>query len=175
MANAKKTRAREARRRGKPVARSTRRIAVVERQLTVARKPWSLNALLELGRKDGGIDADQFTAGTDIVEAFRAITRELGFRPLDLERVGIGRRDMTPRELRLSVIYFAWGVELTRRLFVRPHVIVEWIEDERQILLDGVPTLRRALDLWDKIRGDLDARRSRRHAVTGLTQSPSAD
>jgi hypothetical protein len=137
--------------------------------------PWSFYGLLELGRKDGGIDADQFTAGTEIVEAFRAITRELGFQPLDLERVGTGRRDMTPRELRLSVIYFAWGTELTRRLFVRPHVVVEWVEDQRQMMLDAVPTLRRALDLWDKIRGDLDARRTRRHTIIGLTQSPCAD
>lgn len=175
MANAKKRKSRAARRAAKRTPRS-RRIARIPREPMLPRAAWLLNILLERGRDREGIDAEQFESAVEIVDAFKAITREVGYRPLDLERIGVGRRDrdMSPREVRLSVIYFGWGVELIRRLFIRPHVVVEWIEDERQLDVGALPVLSKSLDLWDKIRGDLDGnlaaqRRARRAVETVAT------
>jgi hypothetical protein len=52
------------------------------------------------------------------------------------------------RELRLATIYLALAPAYQRRFMVRPHVVVEWIEDERRIDVGSVPLLRSALNLW---------------------------
>ena len=124
--------------------------------------------LLRLGPEAGGIDPNQHEAGVEIVDAFKALTKELGFRPLDLERVGRGTVEMGPRELRLATIYLAWASAYQRRFMVRPHVVVEWIEDERHIDVGAVPLLRSALNLWGTIRADVDRAQSaqrQRHTI----------
>ena len=104
----------------------------------------------------------------EIVDAFKALTKELGFRPLDLERVGRSTVEMGPRELRLATIYLAWASRYQRRFLVRPHVVVEWIEDERRLDVGALPLLRGALNLWGTIRSDVDRAQSaqrQRHTI----------
>jgi hypothetical protein len=154
MANAKKRRARKwaSRKARTAVDRAER---VKPSPLAEAKKqPWTLQSLLRLGSDGGGIEPEQFEAALLIVEAFRAITRGLGFRPLDLSVIRHGFAELSPREVWLSMIYLAWGHEVIRRLYLRPHVVVEWIEDERHIDNGGLPILVRSLDLWDTIMGD---------------------
>jgi hypothetical protein len=97
----------------------------------------------------------------EIVDAFKALTKELGFRPLDLERVGRGTVQMGPRELRLATIYLAWASRYQRRFLMRPHVVVEWIEDERRLDVGALPLLRGALNLWGTIRSDVGSWQAR--------------
>jgi len=131
-------------------------------------RPWTMAELLRLGPEAGGIDPNQHEAGVEIVDAFKALTKELGFRPLDLERVGRGTVEMGLRELRLATIYLAWASAYQRRFMVRPHVVVEWIEDERRIDVGAVPLLRSGLNLWGSIRADVDRAQSaqrQRHTI----------
>jgi hypothetical protein len=119
-------------------------------------KPWTMAELLRLGPEAGGIDPTQHEAAVEIVDAFKALTKELGYRPLQLERVGRGSVGMNARDLRLATIYLAWAARYQWQFMVRPHVVVEWIEDERHLGLDALPLLIGALDLWDTIRHDVD-------------------
>lgn len=131
-------------------------------------RPWTMAELLRLGPEGGGIDPMQHEAAVEIVDAFKALTKELGYRPLDLERVGRGTVEMGPRALRLTTVYLAWASAYQRRFMVRPHVVVEWIEDERHIDVGAMPLLRGGLDLWDAIRGDIDRAKStqrQRHTI----------
>ena len=115
-------------------------------------RPWTLRELLVAGPENGGIDADQFEAAALIVEAFRELTRHLGFKPLNLDRISPGSTDMSPKAERLASIYLAWGQSLQDWCHTSPHAVVEWIEDERTINLGDVPLLRRSLNLWDRCR-----------------------
>jgi hypothetical protein len=131
-------------------------------------RPWTMAELLRLGPEGGGIDPTQHEAAVEIVDAFRALTKELGYRPLDLERVGRGTVEMAPRELRLATIYLAWASAYQRRFIVRPHVVVEWIEDERRLDVGAMPLLIGALDMWDGIRSTIDRAQSaqrQRHTI----------
>ena len=117
---------------------------------TVAKlRPWRMQQLLERGPDQGGIDAQAFEAAVDIAESFRLITAVVGFKPLDLGRIGVGNGGMGARGERASRVYIAWGNELKRRLHVRPHIVVEWIEDERALNDAGsINLLNRSLNLW---------------------------
>jgi hypothetical protein len=120
-------------------------------------RPWTMRELLIAGPDDGGIDADQFQSGEDIVEAFRALTKQLGYAVLWLDRrVTSTVRDMSPREARLATIYLEWGRAFQQRWHCRPHVVVEWIEDQRVLDRGAVALLRRGLDLWERIRSEYD-------------------
>lgn len=154
-----------AKRRAEKRARVERGERVKPTPETLAKlRPWTMAELLRLGPEGGGIDPMQHEAGIEIVEAFRALTKQHGFRPLDLERVGRGIADMGARGLRLATIYLAWASRYQRRFMVRPHVVVEWIEDERRIDLAAMPLLKAGLDLWDTIRHDVD------HALSAKRQ-----
>jgi hypothetical protein len=131
-------------------------------------KPWTMAELLRLGPEAGGIDPSQHEAGVEIVDAFKALTKELGYRPLDLERIGRGTVEMGPRDLRLATIYLAWASLFQRRFMRRAHIVVEWIEDERHIDIDAMPLLTGALNLWDVARGNVDRANSsnrERHTI----------
>ena len=151
MANARTRRSR----RRRAVNRGDRVKATPE---TLAKlRPWTLRELLIAGPDDGGIDADQFEAANQIVEAFRELTRHLGYKPVTIDRITPGSTDMPPRAERLATIYLLWGNAFQHRWHCRPHVVVEWIEDQRVIDDRGaVPLLRRGLDLWDRVRSDYD-------------------
>jgi hypothetical protein len=116
------------------------------------KQPWRLQALLVLGRDDGGVDADQFECAVEVVDAFKAITRQLGYRPVVLSAIARTANEMSPRDDRLASTFLAWGTDLVKRFLLRPHVVVEWIEDERTMNDDDVRLLSKALDLWDKHR-----------------------
>ena len=134
-------------------------------------KPWTMAELLRLGPEAGGIDPNQHEAAVEIVDAFKALTKELGFRPLQLERVGRGSIGMGARALRLATIYLAWAEMFERRFMRRAHIVVAWIEDERHIDVDAMPMLKGALNLWQAIRGDIDRAASvtkQRNTIVGV-------
>lgn len=151
MANARKRRVRKARR----TVDRTERVKPTPESFQHQRV-WRMQTLLTRGPDDGGLSAEQFEAALQIVEAFDAITRGLGFKPLNLERVGQSVVEMSPREIRLATIYFAWAQNFQRRCMVRAHVVVEWISDDRRIDDGAVPLLLRACDLWERHRSDHD-------------------
>lgn len=166
MTNAKRRRSREARKRVERVER------VKPTPETLAKlRPWTMRELLRLGPDAGGIDPVQHDNAVELVDAFRALTKELGFRPLDLVRVGKGTVGMGAHELRLATIYLAWGLAFSRRFKRSPALVVEWIEDEQPLELRALPILLSALDLWDRIKSDHDraasVQRTHRRALVG--------
>jgi hypothetical protein len=135
-------------------------------------RPWTLRQLLIAGPDDGGIDADELTAADEIVAAFRVITVELGYRPLIFDRVSRAVSGMSPKAERLATIYLAWATAFQRLTHCRPHVVVEWIEDQRTIDSGAVSLLRRGLALWDRMRSEHDrARRAQRSAAPQFVAS----
>lgn len=134
-------------------------------------RPWTLRELLIAGPEGGGIDADQFSAADEIVSAFRAITVELGYRPLIFDRVSRATYGMSPRAERLATIYLAWGPSFQLWCHCRPHVVVEWIEDQRTIDNGAVSLLRRALDLWQRCRETHDRARRAQHPTPQFVAS----
>ena len=134
MANARKRKARKARR---AVNRGERIKATPE---TLAKlRPHPLEVLLARGRDGGGIDADQLQCAEEIVDACAAVTGQLGMSCLDWVRVTTYGKpgEMSPREERLSVLWFAWAIELRRCLGLRPFAIVELIAAQRPVYGDG--------------------------------------
>jgi hypothetical protein len=153
MANAKKRKARKQRR---AVNRGDRVKATPE---TLAKlRPHPLEILLARGRHDDGIDADQLQCAEEIVDAYGAIGRGLGIARSDIETFGHYQpsTQFSPRDERLTVIWFAWAPELIRRLMLRPVVVVELIANVRPNEPQAAQRLGRALDLWAKTRQDLD-------------------
>lgn len=123
-------------------------------------KPWTMSELLRLGPDAGGIDHEQYEAAIEIVDAYAAITRELGYRPTDLVRVGKGQGGMSPRDLRLSSIYLRWADDIEDRLRIRAPRIVGWIEDhDARLSLGDLPALLVALDRWGRVKLDHDKAR----------------
>jgi hypothetical protein len=154
MANARKRKARKARR---AVNRGDRVKATPE---TLAKlKPHPLEVLLARGREGGGVDADQLQCAEEIVDAARAVTHGLGLSSADLDRLMLPRAvesdAMSDRGERLSAIWFAWAVELQQRLGLKPFGVVELIAYIRPQDQYRVSRLGRALDLWAKVRHDL--------------------
>lgn len=154
----------------KPVDREERHAATPE---TLAKlRPWPMQDLLRKGPDDGGIDSRQFEACLQIVEAFKVITHGLGFKPLDLARVGHGESDLGAHGCRLWNIYVAWGNAYQRRALVSPHVIVDMVEDGRPIGAGAVWLVALAGDMWDKACSNHDreqkADRGRNHALAAV-------
>jgi hypothetical protein len=136
------------------------------------KRPWSMQELLRLGPDKGGIDADQFEAGIQVVEARRALTIGLDYPnavSLEPRPDGGAQGEASPRDVRLVTVYLAWGVELGLRLGVRAHDVAGWVNgDDRP---PAILLLTRALDLWDRVRDDHDraarADRAPRRAAAG--------
>lgn len=138
-------------------------------------RPWTMAELLKLGPEGGGIDPNQHEAGVEIVDAYRALTKELGYRPLDLQRVGRGTVEMGPRELRLATIYLAWASKFERRFMRRAPIVICWIEDELPISVVDMPMLKGALNLWEAIRSDVDravSTKRERHTIMVSSSNP---
>lgn len=102
----------------------------------------------------GRMEHDAYEAALEISEAFDIVTRAVGYRPLDLGRIGVGHGECGARANRLIALYVAWGNEMIRRLGIRPHVVVEWIDMERMLTLGAEPLLVKACDLWIKAAED---------------------
>ena len=117
---------------------------------------WPMAMLLHRGPENGGIGADDFEAALEIVAAFHAITKGLGYKPLDLERVGRGALGMSDGDARIGAIFLDWAAAFERRTKVRAGNLAQWIEDARAFHPDIVPVLRVAGDLWRKARDDHD-------------------
>lgn len=120
------------------------------------KRPWPMQVLLQRGPEAGGISAEQFEAGLEIVDAYEALTRSCGWHSASLDRVtgNAVADDLSPREVRLIAIYLQWVVELITRLRLPGAIIVDWITDTRSLGTIGLPILIRALDLWTKQRDD---------------------
>ena len=123
------------------------------------KRPWTMMVLLDRGPEAQGISAEQFEAGIDVAEAFEALTRTLGYRAASPEAVLAHRGwdrflSMSAREARMIAIYLAWAPELQRRLRLRGHVVMEWVQDERYLTAADLPRFIRALDLWCKHRDE---------------------
>jgi hypothetical protein len=159
-----------AKRRAEKRARVERSERVKPTAETLAKlRPWTMAELLRLGPEAGGIDPSQHEAAIEIVDAFKALTKELGYRPLQLERLGRGSIGMGARDLRLATIYLVWASMFERRFMRRSHIVVEWIEDERHIDVDAMPLLRGALNLWDAVRSNTDrATAKQRNTIVGV-------
>lgn len=126
-------------------------------------RPWPLQSLLVAGHPDG-IDADEFEAALQIVEAFRALTLQLGTQslPLEAERVAGWHGGMSDRDAERVACWFEWSLRLPTGL---PPRLVGWIEDEQSI--GSVEVLRRACRLWDRVRSD------RKRGVSAVDKPPS--
>jgi hypothetical protein len=141
--------------------RKTRRVVRTDRVQatpeTLAKlKPWPMQELLAKGRHGGGLESDQFEAALQIVEAFGVISHGLGYKPTDLSRVGHGTGDISPRQCRLWNIYVAWGNEYLRRTRIRPHVVVDLVEDSRAMDPAGVRLVVLAAAIWDRVASNYD-------------------
>lgn len=154
MSNARQRKARAARR---VVDRSERIKPTPE---TAAKlQPHPMELLLVLGRDDGGIDADQWQCAEEIIAARDALSHGRGLSSSDLLRVGASASDgsMSAHDDRLCAIWSAWAEELNRRWHVRrPFLVVERIESTLQCPPLLARALGAALDLWAKVRHDLD-------------------
>jgi hypothetical protein len=150
----------------KSVDRSERVAATPE---TLAKlKPWPMQDLLRKGPDDGGISSGQFEAALQIVEAFKVVTHALGFKPIDLAKVGHGASDLGSRGCRLWNIYIEWGNAFQRRALLAPHVIVEMVEDGRPIGAGAVWLVAMAADMWDRACSNYDrAQKAERVAHAG--------
>lgn len=102
----------------------------------------------------GRMHNEAYEAALRIKDAFDLVTRAVGYRPLDLGRIGVGHGECGARASLLIAIYVAWGNEMIRRYHVRPHVVVEWIDMERHLGRDAEPILIKACDLWIKAVAD---------------------
>jgi hypothetical protein len=114
-------------------------------------RPWPMQALLALGAKAGGLDADEFEAALEICETWRALTLGLGVAglSLDVEHIGASSRAMSDRDAERCAIWFAWSLELPRGL---PARLVSEIEDAQPI--GSVDVLRHACRRWLKVKAD---------------------
>jgi hypothetical protein len=138
--------------------------------------PWTMMVLLDRGPEAQGISAEQFEAGIDVAEAFEVLTRTLGYRAASPEAVLVHRGwdrflSMSTREARMIAIYLAWATELQRRLRLRGHVVMEWVQDERSLTAADLPKLIRALDLWCKHRDEWRTKNLTKPSVLELTTS----
>jgi hypothetical protein len=140
------------------------------------KRPWTMMVLLDRGPEAQGITAEQFEAGIDVAEAYEALTRMLGYRAASPEAVVAHRGwdrflSMSAREARMIAIYLAWAPELQRRLRLRGHVVMEWVQDERSLTAADLPKFIRALDLWCKHRDEWRADNLTKPSELELTTS----
>ena len=156
MAKAKRRRTKKR----KPVNRGDRVEATPE---TIAKlRPCPLKAMLHIGT----MQPDQYEAALQISAAFGFITRHVGYRPMDLGRIGIGHGEMGGSAERATAIYIAWGSETYRRLKVRPHVFVDLIDGLRPLGLSTGRLLVKACRLWIRSSSDYDhAKRAERGRI----------
>jgi hypothetical protein len=150
MAKAKKRRSKK-----RQAVRRVERVQATPETLAKL-KPWPMQDLLRKGPEDGGLSSDQFEAALQIVEACKIITQGLGFRPLDLSRVGHGTGEFGARACRLWNIYVDWGNAFQRRSLISPHTIVQMVEDDRPIDAGAVWLIGLAADMWDDSKRQYD-------------------
>lgn len=162
-------------------------------------RPWPINYLVAEER----LSVDYFEASIEICQAFKFITRIVGYKPLDLERIAGGHGGIGERGERIFEVYRRWGnavqgidpkaallldddtarvrrqslaaaaALLYARHRVRPHEIVEMIEDDGRCWLDAeVALLNQACGLWRRMQEVYDGERqaernakSERHTI----------
>lgn len=132
-------------------------------------KPWPMNELVAASK----ISTAQYEAAIQIVQAFRFISSTVGFKPLDLGKIGGGHGEIGAAGERKFAVYKRWGNSVqgfvpedapkivakrikAASLNVRPHVIVEMIEDERPIHSSMLKTLSIAISRWQEVALEYD-------------------
>lgn len=148
-------------------------------------KPWPMRQLYEANK----ISMNQYEAAQEIVTAFKFIAQQVGFKPLDLGKIGAAHGEIGAYGERCFAVYKRWGnsvqgfvppdasaAEAQRikaaALNVRPHLIVELIEDERPIHSGMLKTLCSAINRWDDFADEYDREKqaeksasARRHTI----------
>lgn len=112
-----------------------------------------MQQLLRAGKDGGGIEVDEFEAALQIVDAFKALTRDLAVRSgnVEVERIsGYMGEAMSDGDARRIVLWFAWVERLP--VHIDPAGLVSQIEDGRAI--SSVADLRIACHLWDSAARD---------------------
>lgn len=95
------------------------------------------------------IDGLEQEAAWEILEAFKIITGFMGIRPMLLDGLPKGRGGLSPRAAHLWDHYVAWGNSLVARRYIRPHVIVEWLEMDRELhFRSETKLLKKCLQDW---------------------------
>lgn len=132
-------------------------------------KPWPMNELVAAGE----LSTAQYETAIQIVQAFKFISSTVGFKPLDLGKIGGGHGEIGAAGERKFAVYKRWGNSVQgfvppdaplptamrirmESLSVRPHVIVEMIEDERPIHSNMLQTLSIAITRWQEIALEYD-------------------
>jgi len=148
-------------------------------------KPWPMRELYEANK----ISMNQYEAAQELVQAFHFIAGVVGFKPVDLGRIGGAHGEIGARGERFFAVYKRWGNSVqgfvpadTPRaqadqirlasLHVRPHTIIELIEDERPIHSAMLKTLCAAINRWDNYADEYDKEKqvettagARRHTI----------
>lgn len=117
-----------------------------------------MQKLLEVGPPDG-IDADEFEAALQIVEAFKVLTSGLDYgsaRADGADGIRSSTNTMSDRDAETCAVWFAWSALLP--VGSAAH-LVDQIEDHAPIL--DVASLRWACHQWDRLKRD----RHRSHRV----------
>jgi hypothetical protein len=147
MANRKARRAKKRR-----AARVVERVKATPETLAKLR-PWPMQQLLQQGAADGGIEADEFEAALQIVQAFKALTADLAVRSgnIEAERItGYLAGNVSDTDARRIALWFAWVERLPFGSDAAK--LVEQIEDHAPI--SSVAALRHACHLWDATARD---------------------
>lgn len=157
-----KTRKTRAQRRAERRAKVNRGERIKPTPETLAKlRPWPMQQLLIAGPDQGGIDANEFEAALQIVEAFRVLVADIDLRSqlIECERVNQLNYDfrstgMSERDAERCAIWFEWSARLPAGL---PPRLVAWIEDETPI--GSVAVLRHGCRLWERSRNEHHQRR----------------
>lgn len=115
-------------------------------------RPWPLMLLLHQGPDANGLDVDEFEAGIEIVETFKALTHGLGIAALSIEfeKVAANYSDpMSDRAALMIGVWFRWCHEIGPVATQ----LVEQIEDASPIR--SVEVLRFGLRRWAKLKHDV--------------------
>lgn len=102
-------------------------------QTEAKKRPCIINTLYN-GKIISGVEQG---AAWEILEAFDVITGFLKIRGTNIDGLPAGRRDLSPRAVRLCKRYAAWGAKLVKDRHIRPIVVVEWLEMERPLTSPG--------------------------------------
>lgn len=115
-------------------------------------RPWPMQVLLARGPEGDGIDSDEFEAGIELVETFRALTSSLQAKGVSLGEPHTvsspGGTSMSDKAAMMTEVWFTW----CRDVGPVATQIVEMVED--QIPIRSPAVLRLALRRWLKVRSD---------------------
>jgi hypothetical protein len=170
MAKAKKKRSGKKKR---PPVNKAERVAATPETLAKLR-PCPLKAMLE--RPELGFEPQHYEACMVIWDAHVAVSRKLKAKGGAFnERTDKAHTEDGTRLDHLISVYLDWSRTLTRRMFLKPETVVDWIEDHdsgQRLANDAQRhALVKACDWWIDCMDDAD--RARRVERQGMHREPS--